>query len=93
MKKLLYAVIFLVIFVLGLTFAVRNPDTVHINYYFGIDVELPLTILLLCSLGVGVLIGYLTALTGGARRWRRPRQDKQVAPSSTPGSMIVARRT
>lgn len=68
MKKLLYAVLFLVIFIFGLTFAARNPQRVAIDYYFGIDVELPITVLLLGSLVAGVVIGYVASFAGGMRR-------------------------
>ena len=74
MKKLVYVLIFLIVFVFGLTFAARNPDDITINYYFGIDFELPLTLLLLVVLGVGVLLGYLFAAIGGFFDQRRRRR-------------------
>lgn len=91
MKKLIYTVLFLVVFVLGVTFAARNPERVVIDYYFGIHLELPLTVLLLGSLVVGVLIGYLASLAGGYRRQlRRAARQRSSRPVSN-GTSIATR--
>ncbi len=71
MRKLLYSVIFLCIFVFGLTFAARNPQSVQVSYYFGIEGEWPLASILLAVLITGVAAGYILALVGGYRRSRR----------------------
>lgn len=71
MKRLFYAIILLSVFIFGLTFAARNPQTVHISYYFGIDVELPLIFVLLASLAIGLIAGYLLAAAHGLKRRRR----------------------
>jgi uncharacterized integral membrane protein len=91
MKKLLYAVIFLVIFVFGLTFAARNPHYVSIDYYFGIDVEVPLIAVILVSLAAGVVLGYLFSLAGGYRRYRRRRQAMATGAGGSTGTSIVTR--
>lgn len=88
MKRLFYVVVFLIIFVLGLTFAARNPQEVSISYYFGIDLQLPLTAMLLATLVVGIAIGYLMALASGFRRYRR---RQQLRTETVPGSSMATR--
>lgn len=89
MKKLLYAVLFLVVFVFGLTFAARNPQLVSINYYFGVDVELPITVLLLVSLMAGIVIGYLASFATGLRRRLRP--SRATRDEVRPGTAMAPR--
>ncbi len=89
MKKLLYAVIFLVVFVVGLTFAAKNPQDVVISYYFGVDLELPLTVVLFGTLVAGVLIGYMFSLAGSYRRYRRRRARRE--PESSGRTSLVTR--
>lgn len=93
MKKLLYAVIFLVVFVVGLTFAAKNPQDVAISYYFGVDLELPLTVVLLGTLVAGVLIGYVFALAGSYRRYRRrqARRESRREVERSAGTSLVTR--
>lgn len=88
MKRLFYIVVFLIIFVVGLTFAARNPQEVGISYYFGIDVQLPLTAMLLATLVVGIVIGYLMALTGGYQRYRR---RQRARADTAPGTSMASR--
>lgn len=71
MKRLLYAIAFLVVLVLGLTFALRNPDTVSIEYYLGFRWEGPLAVLLLVTLVVGAVLGWFASLATVVRNRRR----------------------
>ncbi len=91
MKKLFFALVFLAVFVFGLTFAARNPQVVGIEYYFGIDVELPLTLLLLGSLVCGVVIGFVASLASGYRRRRRRQRAERAATGAAPGTSVVPR--
>ncbi len=83
MKRLIYALLFLAVMVVGLTFAARNPQRVEVNWYFGIDYELPLTLMLFSVLALGMLCGYLM----GRFRGRRRAAGRQ-APT-TPGTRIA----
>lgn len=95
MKKLLYVFVFLVVFVFGLTFAAKNPQYVNITYYFGIDLELPLILLVLTTLTAGVALGFVFASLGGFMKYRRRlrRQlERHTGQPSKPGSMAMAPR-
>ena len=48
----------LIVIVLGVTFAYLNATPVAFNYYFG-EKSMPLSMLLVCSLGVGLVLGFL----------------------------------
>lgn len=91
MKRLFYVVAFLVVFVLGLTFAARNPQSVTIDYYFGINVDLPLTIVLLISFVTGVVIGFLAALGSRYKRHRRRLRRSRAPTQSGPGTSLAPR--
>jgi uncharacterized integral membrane protein len=90
MKKLLYAAIFLVVLVAGLTFALKNPEYVSIQYYFGVDFRVPLSLLIVGCLVAGVIIGYLAGRLGGYRRRRRA--DRVPGPSSPSKNAVLSGR-
>ncbi|MFT5114555.1 MAG: putative integral membrane protein [Parasphingorhabdus sp.] len=92
MKKLLYAILFLVVMVVGLTFAVRNPQSVTISYYFGIEFTLPLIVFLLVILTSGILTGYFLAHLGRFRGMRKKRRRQQLAATTPPTQTIAATR-
>jgi lipopolysaccharide assembly protein A len=50
-------IIFLLIFIAGLIFAFLNHNLVTLNYYFG-NKQLSLSLLLIFSLGAGILLGF-----------------------------------
>lgn len=56
-KRFLYLLLFVLIAFFGVTFTIKNPQSVELNYYFGIHWEQPITMFLLGSLVIGVLIG------------------------------------
>lgn len=57
MRIILYIILLLII-LLGVTFAYLNAVPVAFNYYLGVK-NIPLSLLLVCSLGVGLIIGFL----------------------------------
>ena len=63
MKKLIYVLVIVVFFLVGLTFFYKNPQTIKIQYYMGLAIELQLTVLLLITLAIGVIVGYFASLT------------------------------
>ncbi len=83
MKRLVYALLFLAVMVIGLTFAARNPQRVEVNWYFGIDYQLPLTLMLFSVLALGLFCGYLM----GRIRGRRRGAGRQT--STAPGTRIA----
>ncbi len=59
--RLLSWLLFLVVFVVGLSFAALNAEVVAIHYYWG-DGALPLSLLLAMALALGVVLGILGSL-------------------------------
>jgi putative membrane protein len=62
MKRILYLILFIVVLVVGLTFALQNSQSVAINYYFDIKWQGPLAVFLLLALAVGSVLGFLASL-------------------------------
>lgn len=52
---------FLIILLLGISFAVLNAQLVSINYYLGAS-KLPLSLLLVIVLGIGAVLGWITGV-------------------------------
>lgn len=52
---------FLLLVILGLSFAMLNAETVKLNYYFGTH-SISLSLLLVLCVGIGVILGFLVAL-------------------------------
>jgi putative membrane protein len=59
MKKIIYGAIMLVVILLSLAFAARNPQVVEIQYYFGLNWKGSLAALLLMAMSTGVLVGVM----------------------------------
>jgi putative membrane protein len=59
--KIVSFVIFMLVLILGVSFAVLNAAPVTINYYFNTS-KLALSLLLVIVLGIGAFIGWLTGL-------------------------------
>jgi len=62
MKVFLYLLLALVVLVFGISFAFQNPSSVKVTYYFGLDWEGSLSILLVITLAIGALLGVLFTL-------------------------------
>ncbi len=54
-------VVLLLIMVLGLIFAILNSAQVSFNYYLGVK-QISLSLLLVLTLGVGIIIGFIFTL-------------------------------
>lgn len=62
--RLMKIISFIIIFILvifGISFALLNASVVTLNYYFG-SIKMSLSLLLVFTLGLGVLIAFLIAL-------------------------------
>lgn len=56
-----FSILFMVLLILlGISFAILNSSSVSLNYYFG-HTEISLSLLLVLTLGVGALLGFLLA--------------------------------
>jgi len=62
MKRLAYWIAATIIFVFGLSFALKNEVSVAINYYLGLHWEAPLYLILLGTFILGIVAGYLASL-------------------------------
>lgn len=60
MKSVGY-IVFLLIIVLGISFAITNSAPVAIHYYVGIT-KLPLSLLLVVTFGIGLVVGFSALL-------------------------------
>ena len=59
MKKVLSIILFLVFALFALTLNLKNPDPVTLYYYFGLEQEVELFIVLLVPFAIGMLLGIL----------------------------------
>ena len=61
MKRLAYFIIALIALFLGATFAFQNNQILSLKYYFGLHWTAPVSVVLLATLAVGIVIGFLAA--------------------------------
>lgn len=73
MARILLGILFLILLILGLSFAVLNAGSVPLNYYLG-KVELPLALVVVAALAVGAILGVLVSLGMVLRLKRQVRQ-------------------
>ncbi|KTD30680.1 hypothetical protein Lmac_0496 [Legionella maceachernii] len=64
--RLFMMLIYLILIVLGVSFAALNASSVQVNFYFK-TVSMPVSVLMTIMLGVGLLLGFLFFLY---RYWR-----------------------
>ena len=77
MKKLLYVALIAVIALFGLTFSYKNHQTIDIDYYFGIDFQVELPLLLFITFALGLLVGYLVTLFNAFKTRRKLSRAKR----------------
>jgi len=82
-------IIRLLLFVVVVSFAVKNTDPVTVRYYLGSEWQAPLVVVLLIAFCVGAAVGMMTGLgqlfrqrrqIGGLRRELRSRQPQRTEP-------------
>ena len=61
MKVVFYVTTSIVLFLFVFTFIVQNPHGIQVHYYFGMVWDGPIAILLLLTLGAGILFGVFTS--------------------------------
>ncbi len=77
MKLFFYLLLFIVIVAFGLTFSLKNPQLVELNYYPDIVISAPLVVVLLATLLLGMLFGILTTLIPQLRKHRELQRAKK----------------
>ncbi len=81
MKRLISAIILLVVLVIGIYFGLLNAEPVTINYYFG-SYEMPLSLVMVISVLLGALLGAIASIGIVFRmRKRINRLKKEVGAS------------
>ena len=65
--RLFILILALIFAILAVIFATQNPEVVGLSFY-GFNVEGSLAVIILVSLGVGVIIGGLIVMPGSIRR-------------------------
>lgn len=72
--RILMIIFYLVLILLGVSFAVLNADAVHVNFYIT-TVNMPVSLLMTLTLGVGVLIGAFLFLS---KYWRLKMEHHKI---------------
>lgn len=72
MKRLIYAILFLIVLVLAVSFAAKNHQPVEVQYYFNFTWTGPLSVLLFVVLAIGAILG---TLLSASWVWKTKRQQ------------------
>lgn len=81
-KKIIYSSVALLFVMLALTFTLKNTEPVIVNYYFGIEWQGTLSLVILTSFVTGVFAGYLVNFASSVimrRKLVKARRDVQQA--------------
>ena len=73
-SRIFLIIVTLVIVVFGITFTAKNPETVELNYYFGLSAEGSIAVFLLIACGIGIVLGFLFSLNLAIKnrhRWKQ----------------------
>ncbi len=76
----------LILFLLLLSFALKNSEVVPLRYYFGVEWHIPLSLALLVAFAIGLLIGLLAMslkLIRSRRELAGLRRAQHAAPRQT----------
>lgn len=64
--RIVMLVIYILLIVIGVSFAALNAAAVNVNFYFK-SVSMPISVLMTIMLGIGILIGFILFI---GRYWR-----------------------
>ncbi|MDD9812584.1 MAG: LapA family protein [Gammaproteobacteria bacterium] len=81
MRKFIYVLFVAVVALFGLTFSFRNHQRIGIDYYFGVDFEVQLPLLLFVTFALGLLVGCLATLPrvfGARRQLNKARRESRA---------------
>jgi len=85
----------LILFLVVLSFAVKNTDPVTVRYYLGSQWQAPLILVMLIAFCAGAVVGMMTALgqifrqrrhIGGLKRELRGKQPQRTEPVPPAGA-------
>jgi uncharacterized integral membrane protein len=91
-RKLFLVVFVLMLGVFGLTFALKNPHSVTVSYYFNLVWEGPLVLLLLGVLAIGVVVGLIPGVFRVTSLRRQFRKAQRKTGDGTTGTGLVIGR-
>ena len=77
MKKLIYALVAIIIFAIALTLNLKNPQLVTLYYYFGIEWQTSLMLALTAAFGVGLVFGWLIMMLSVFKNKRQVGKTKK----------------
>lgn len=81
MRKIIFLLVFVLIFLISAAFAAFNMDVVTVNYYFG-QLTLPLSALLVIAMLAGVVLGAIVLLMATLKlRYENRRLQHKLAVS------------
>ena len=83
MKRLFIILVTFLVALLGLTFAVHNPQEVEVHYYLGWIWQGPLALLLFLTFTVGLLAGWLAGRLRGFFLKRQANRQLRTGGDST----------
>ena len=58
MKRLIYLIVFLLVAIFAFTLNLKNPQTINLQYYFDLQFEAPLVLVLTATFLLGMVIGW-----------------------------------
>lgn len=64
--RIIMLIIYILLIIIGVSFAALNAASVDVNFYFK-TVSMPISVLITVMLGIGILIGFVLFI---ARYWR-----------------------
>ncbi len=95
MKRGFYLILGSIVVFFGVTFALKNPQTTEINYYFGLDLSVSVSVLLIVVFIAGVLIGYVSGLMKLFKvraELNKVRKEKQVVEKTLAEARVMTIR-
>jgi putative membrane protein len=72
--RILITVFYLILILIGVSFAALNASSVQVNFYIT-TVKMPISVLMTIMLGVGILIGFFLFL---CRYWRLKAEHRKL---------------
>ena len=82
MTKLIYSLVIVITLFIGLTFAYMNNQTVQLKY-LTFESEVSLALLLLCTLVIGIVTGYMVSWVSSLKVRRNLSEDEKGIEIST----------
>ena len=55
--RIVMTVLYLILIIVGVSFAALNASSVHVNFYFT-RLDIPISVLMISTLGIGLLFGF-----------------------------------